>query len=88
MTHRRIERQVRQRGAKLVVVDPRRTATAKYADLHLPIRPGGDTALLNGMLHILIRDGVIDQEYIARHTEGWRIWPTSCAAGGPLLSPS
>jgi anaerobic selenocysteine-containing dehydrogenase len=71
VTHRRIEKQVRQRGAKLVVVDPRRTATAKYADLHLPIRPGGDTALLNGMLHILIRDGAIDQQYIARHTEGW-----------------
>lgn len=71
VTYRRIERQVRQHGAKLVVVDPRQTATAKHADLHLPIRPGGDVALLNAMLHILARDGALDRGYIARHTEGW-----------------
>ncbi|HEU5100492.1 MAG TPA: molybdopterin-dependent oxidoreductase, partial [Roseiflexaceae bacterium] len=69
--YRRIERRVRQRGAKLIVIDPRRTATAKYADLYLPIRPGGDTALLNGLLQILIRDGKIDRGYIDRHTSGW-----------------
>jgi anaerobic selenocysteine-containing dehydrogenase len=72
VTYRRIERQVRQRGAKLIVIDPRRTATARHADLHLPIRPGGDTALLNGILHILIRDGCIDRAYIERHTSGWQ----------------
>jgi ferredoxin-nitrate reductase len=71
VTYRRIEKQVRRHGAKLIVIDPRRTATAKYADLYLPIRPGGDTALLNGMLHLLIRDGKIDRDYIERHTSGW-----------------
>jgi anaerobic selenocysteine-containing dehydrogenase len=71
ITYRRIEKQVRHAGMPLVVVDPRRTATAKFATLHLPIRPGADTALLNGMLHILIRDGRIDDAFIAAHTEGW-----------------
>ncbi len=71
IVYRRIEKQVRQHGARLVVIDPRRTTTAKYADLHLPIQPGGDAALLNGLLHILIRDGTLDEDFIAQHTEGW-----------------
>jgi anaerobic selenocysteine-containing dehydrogenase len=71
ITYRRIEKQVRQHGAMLVVIDPRRTATAKYAHLHLPIQPGADTALLNGLLHILVRDQWLDEAYIAQHTEGW-----------------
>ncbi|HEX6288052.1 MAG TPA: nitrate reductase [Herpetosiphonaceae bacterium] len=71
IVYRRVEKQVRQHGAKLVVVDPRCTATARYADLHLPIQPGGDTALLNGLLHILIRDGAYDPDFIGQHTEGW-----------------
>ena len=55
----------------LIVVDPRRTATARQADLWLQVRPGGDLALLYGMLHVLIREGLTDQQYIARHTVGW-----------------
>ncbi|MDF0528826.1 bifunctional nitrate reductase/sulfite reductase flavoprotein subunit alpha [Tsukamurella sp. 8F] len=58
-------------GAKLVVVDPRRTNTATKADVHLPVRPGTDLALLNGLLR-LIRDlGGIDHDFVAAHTEGW-----------------
>ncbi|HEX2214007.1 MAG TPA: molybdopterin-dependent oxidoreductase, partial [Mycobacterium sp.] len=49
-------------GAKSIVVDPRRTATAERADLHLQIRPGTDLALLNGLLHLLVADGAIDEE--------------------------
>lgn len=86
ITYRRVEKQVRQRGATLVVVDPRRTATARYADLHLPIRPGSDTALFNGMLHLLIRDGRIDQTYIERHTEGWPEVAASVAAWTPEVT--
>ncbi len=56
---------------KIVVVDPRRTDTAAFADLHLPILPGTDVALFNGILHLLLWDGLLDQEYIARHTEGF-----------------
>ncbi|MDH6195085.1 sulfite reductase (NADPH) flavoprotein alpha-component [Mycobacterium frederiksbergense] len=60
-------------GAKLIVVDPRRTATAERADLFLQIKPGTDLALLNGLLHLLVEDGAIDHEFIAEHTEGWPV---------------
>lgn len=58
-------------GAKLIVVDPRRTATADKADLFLQVRPGTDLALLNGLLHLLAADGHLDETFIAEHTEGW-----------------
>ncbi|MFY1030149.1 molybdopterin-dependent oxidoreductase [Pseudomonas asiatica] len=58
-------------GAKLIVVDPRRSATADKADLFLQVRPGSDMALLNGLLHLLLRNGHTDPGFIARHTEGW-----------------
>ncbi|MBX7435199.1 bifunctional nitrate reductase/sulfite reductase flavoprotein subunit alpha [Mycobacterium sp. Y57] len=62
-------------GAKLIVVDPRRTTTAERADLFLQIRPGTDLALLNGLLHLLVDNGDIDAEFIAEHTEGWAGMP-------------
>ncbi|SDC97147.1 bifunctional nitrate reductase/sulfite reductase flavoprotein subunit alpha [Glycomyces harbinensis] len=62
-------------GAKLIVVDPRRTATADKADLFLQIKPGTDLALLNGLLHLLVANGHIDAEFIAEHTEGWDAMP-------------
>ena len=62
-------------GAKLIVVDPRRTATAQQADLYLPIKPGTDLALLNGILHLLVESGDIDADFIAEHTEGWGDMP-------------
>ncbi|MEU4419844.1 bifunctional nitrate reductase/sulfite reductase flavoprotein subunit alpha [Actinoplanes sp. NPDC024001] len=58
-------------GAKLIVVDPRRTATAEKADLFLQIRPGADLALLNGLLHLLPPD----EDFIAAYTEGWEAMP-------------
>ncbi|MEU5261132.1 bifunctional nitrate reductase/sulfite reductase flavoprotein subunit alpha [Amycolatopsis sp. NPDC021455] len=66
-------------GAKLIVVDPRRTATADKADLYLQIKPGTDLALLNGVLHLLVENGHIDQEFIAEHTEGWADMPAFLA---------
>ncbi|MFI2781442.1 molybdopterin-dependent oxidoreductase [Streptomyces sp. ALB3] len=62
-------------GAKLIVVDPRRTATADKADLFLRIRPGTDLALLNGLMHLLVENGHTDPEFIAEHTEGWESMP-------------
>ncbi|MGW2392992.1 molybdopterin-dependent oxidoreductase [Streptomyces lydicamycinicus] len=62
-------------GAKLIVVDPRRTATAAKADLFLQIAPGTDLALLNGLLHLLAENGRVDTEFIAEHTEGWEAMP-------------
>lgn len=62
-------------GAKLIVVDPRRTATAAKADLFLQVRPGTDLALLNGLLHLLHEGGHTDPEFVADHTEGWEELP-------------
>jgi assimilatory nitrate reductase catalytic subunit len=59
------------RAATLIVADPRVTKTAMMADLYLPVRPRSDLALLNGIAHILIRDGLIDCDYIERHTTGF-----------------
>lgn len=61
----------RDNGGQLIVVDPRRSATAEAATLHLSLTPGSDAALANGLLHILIRDGLIDLDYIERRTEGF-----------------
>jgi anaerobic selenocysteine-containing dehydrogenase len=62
---------VKRGRAKCIVVDPRRTATAEIADLHLPVRPGTDLVLLNGLLRLLRDAGKIDRDFIAAHTEGW-----------------
>ncbi|MET7338834.1 bifunctional nitrate reductase/sulfite reductase flavoprotein subunit alpha [Nonomuraea sp. NPDC005650] len=62
-------------GARLIVVDPRRTATAAKADLFLQIRPGTDLALLNGLLHLLVENGHVDEEFVAEHTRGWEAMP-------------
>ena len=64
------ERQ-RAAGGKLIVADPRLTPTAQRADLHLRLIPGADAALANGLLHILIRDGLTDAAYIAERTAGF-----------------
>ena len=61
----------RRPSLKVVVIDPRRTATSDIADLHLSIRPDGDVALFNGLLAHLIETGTIDQSYIAAHTHGF-----------------
>ena len=55
----------------LIVADPRVTKTAMMADLYLPLKPRSDIALLNGMIHLLIENGLIDREYIAAHTTGF-----------------
>jgi assimilatory nitrate reductase catalytic subunit len=68
---RRMQENRRARGAKLVVIDPRRTATAQEADLHLAIKPGMDTALFAGLLVHLAETDLLDREYIARHTAGF-----------------
>ncbi len=62
-------------GAKLIVVDPRRTTTADKADLYLPIKPGTDLAFLNGLLFLLHKNGKTDADFIAQHTQGWENFP-------------
>ncbi|MBF4989418.1 sulfite reductase subunit alpha [Methylophilus sp. 14] len=58
-------------GAKLIVVDPRRNTTADKANLFMQIKPGTDLALLNGLLHLLVKNGHTDTAFIAEFTEGW-----------------
>ena len=67
MTH--IASARKQRGAKLVVVDPYRTGTAEQADLHLPVRPGTDGALAAAMIHQILKDGLEDRDYLSRFTD-------------------
>ena len=55
----------------LIVVDPRRTETARVADVHLQLTPGSDLALANGLLHLAISEGLIDGDYVARRTVGF-----------------
>jgi len=63
--------QAHRRGAKLIVADPRRTDLAEKADIYLQHLPGTDVALLNGMLNVIINEGLCDEEFIAARTEGF-----------------
>jgi formate dehydrogenase alpha subunit len=67
----RIMKAMEERGAKLVVIDPRETQMARLADLYLPFRPGTDVAVLNGLMNVIISEGLADEEYIAKRTEGF-----------------
>jgi formate dehydrogenase major subunit len=66
-----IKQAVRQGKTKLIVVDPRRVDLAESAEIHLPIRPGTDVALLNGLMRIILEEGLQDQEFIKERTEGF-----------------
>ncbi len=61
----------KSQGGKLIVVDPRRTDTARGADLHLQVTPGTDLALANGLLYLALEEKLIDAAYIAARTEGF-----------------
>ncbi len=63
----------RLHGGRLVVIDPRATATARRATLHLQNVPGSDLALASGLLHIAIKDGFVDEEFVQRRTRGFRL---------------
>jgi len=67
----KIRRAKRHRGAKLIVADPRRIDITQYADLHLQHKPGTDLALLNGLMHIILREGWHDEAFIQERTEGF-----------------
>jgi formate dehydrogenase alpha subunit len=58
-------------GAGLVVVDPRRTELADYADVHLSPRPGTNVAVFNGLAAQIVEQGLVDEEFVARRTEGY-----------------
>jgi formate dehydrogenase major subunit len=62
---------VKQRDAKLIVIDPRRQALSRHALHHLAFKPGSDVALLNALLHTIIEEGLTDEQYIAGYTENY-----------------
>ena len=61
----------RDNGAKIIVIDPRITPIARTADLFLPVKPGRDSALANGILAEMIRHGWIDEDFLAQRADGW-----------------
>ena len=67
----RLRQAVKQRGAKLIVADPRRIPITQFATLHLQHRPGTDIALLNGLANVLIDEELYDKEFVAARTEGF-----------------
>lgn len=66
----RLKEALEKRKFPLIVVDPRVTMLAQFADIHLPITPGTDVVLLNAMLHVIFKDGLEDRAYIEQHTQG------------------
>jgi len=66
-----IKNAVKDRGAKLIVMDPRHQSLTRLATYHLAFKPGSDVALLNAMLHTIIEEGLTDEQYIAGYTEGY-----------------
>ena len=63
--------EAQKRGAKVVVIDPVCTRSAQAADVHLALRPGTDSALALGMINVIIRDGLVDQDYVEKYTVGF-----------------
>ncbi len=61
----------KERGATLIVADPRVTATAWSADLHLPLMPGSDTSLINAMMNVIISEGLQNDEFVQNNTENY-----------------
>jgi anaerobic selenocysteine-containing dehydrogenase len=63
--------EAKRRGAKLIAIDPYRSLTAEKCHQHIALLPGTDAALALGMMHVLIKEGLLDQDYIAQHTLGF-----------------
>lgn len=68
---RKLQRLSKDKDKMLIVVDPRKTETAKLADIHLPIRPGTDALLLKAMISLILKEGWKNKEYLADHTSGF-----------------
>src|SRR5690606_4450651 len=61
----------KENGAKIIVIDPRRTGTAELADLHLKVRPGTDALLASAMLKVIVEEGAVDEAFIQNRTTGF-----------------
>jgi anaerobic selenocysteine-containing dehydrogenase len=76
-------REAQRRGARLVVVDPIRTRTAEAADWHLAIKPGSDAALALAMMHVIVRDGLVDRDYVSQYAVGYEALADRAAEYAP-----
>jgi anaerobic selenocysteine-containing dehydrogenase len=81
-------REARARGMRLLVIDPRRSETAAAADLHLQPVPGEDIAIVAGLLHVIIRDGLHDAAFVAVHVQGFEALEAAVAPFTPELVAS
>ncbi|MFJ3476394.1 molybdopterin oxidoreductase family protein [Streptomyces microflavus] len=77
--------ELRENGGRLIVIDPRRTRTAEQADLHLAPRPGTDLALALGLLHLVVAEGRVDEEFVRTRTRGWEEARAGAMAHWPEL---
>ncbi|MGB0922202.1 MAG: molybdopterin-dependent oxidoreductase [Alphaproteobacteria bacterium] len=84
--HRRLREARAKRGTKVVVIDPRRTDSCDDADFHLPLKPGTDVALFNGLLCYLADQGIVDHPYIKAHVNGFEETLAAARADAPSLS--
>ena len=75
--------QCRERGGRLIVMDPRMTPITRNADLYLPVRPGTDLAVFLAMLHVIVRDGLVRQEFVEAKTTGFDAVRASVEAWTP-----
>jgi formate dehydrogenase major subunit len=64
-------KQFTKRGGKLIIMDPRGTAMKRHAEHMLQFRPGGDVSMLNAIMHVIVEEGLYDQDYIDKYTENW-----------------
>jgi assimilatory nitrate reductase catalytic subunit len=78
--------QQRDNGGRWIIVDPRETPTARQGDIHLQLRPGTDVALTNAILHILINEGYIDENFITARTNGWEETKALAARYTPAIA--
>jgi len=67
----KVKRAVRQHGTKLIVIDPREIDLVKYADIWLRQKPGTDVAVFNGLMNVIIAEGLYAKDYVAERTEGF-----------------
>jgi formate dehydrogenase alpha subunit len=79
----KVKRAVKQRGTKLIVIDPRKIDLVKYADIWLRQKPGTDVAVLNGMMNVILAEGIEAKDYIAKRTENFDAFKAVVAKYSP-----
>jgi ferredoxin-nitrate reductase len=82
----RLKMALEKRRFPVIVVDPRVTMFAQMADIHLPITPGTDLVLLNALAHVIVKEGLVDREYVDAHTDGFEEFSALVAHYDPVMA--